>query len=100
MPLSHLRDDTRVVAYRVSMSHFCQSRERWLDPADLAFFALPLTETLMDQIQSIASAINGYFDLMYDAEIIAFPRSSTALVWSTACGTESSRRGRHPNSAT
>lgn len=73
MPLSHLRDDTRVVAYRVSMSHFCQSRERWLDPVDLAFFALPLTETLMDQIESIASAINGYFDLMYDADDNRFP---------------------------
>jgi hypothetical protein len=54
----------------------------------------------MDQIQIIASAINGYFDLMYDADEIVFPRSSMALVWSTACGTESSRRGRRPNSAT
>jgi hypothetical protein len=89
MPLSHLRDDTRVVAYRVSMSHFCQSRERWLDPVDLAFFALPLTETLMDQIVSIASAINGYFDLMYDADDNRFPE-----VFHGACLVHGMRDGK------
>jgi Putative lumazine-binding len=89
MPLSHLRDDTRVVAYRVSMSHFCQRRERWLDPVDLAFFALPLTETLMDQIESIASAINGYFDLMYDADDNRFPE-----VFHGACLVHGMRDGK------
>ena len=54
----------------------------------------------MDQIQTIASAIDGYFNLMYDADDNRFPESSMALVWSTACGTESSRHGRRPNSAT
>jgi len=32
-----------------------------------------VTETFMEQIQTIAGAINGYFDLMYDADDDRFP---------------------------
>src|SRR5262249_51066103 len=31
-------------------------------------FCIVLAETFMDQIKTIATAINGYFDLMYDAD--------------------------------
>jgi hypothetical protein len=54
------------------MSHFCHSAERWFE-LDLAFFDIALAETFMDPIQAIATAINGYFDLMYDADDSHFP---------------------------
>jgi hypothetical protein len=44
----------------------------------------------MDQIQSIASAINGYFDLMYDADDNQFPE-----VFHDGCLIHGLRDGKH-----
>jgi hypothetical protein len=37
------------------------------------FFCKPVAETFMEKFQTIASAINGYLDLMYDADDNHFP---------------------------
>jgi hypothetical protein len=46
-------------------------------------------EILMDQLQTIASAINGYFDLMYDANDKQFPE-----VFHDACLVHGMRDGK------
>jgi hypothetical protein len=46
MPLSHRRDDTKVVAHRLHMGHFRQNRDQRYDRVDLTFLVLPLTENL------------------------------------------------------
>src|SRR6516162_4101987 len=73
MPRSHPRNESRAVALRRRPSH-CRPNQ---------------AECSMDQINAIASAITGYFDLMYDADDKKFPD-----VFHDACLIHGMREGK------
>jgi hypothetical protein len=66
MPISHQRDDCRPVAHGDPLGHLLGR------PGKLSLrpgrFLQADDGDFMEQIQTIAGAINGYFDLMYDAD--------------------------------
>ena len=64
-------------------------RQRWFGPAPGALRIARNGETRMDQIQAIVAAINGYFDLMYDADDNQYP-----AVFHDACVVHGMREGK------
>jgi Putative lumazine-binding len=76
------------MARRLAMRHLGPGESAWFtkEPRVVALFR---TEIFMDQIQNIASAINGYFDLMYEAD-----DNRSAEVFHDACLVHGMRDGK------